>query len=97
MQIRFIEPASIELDDAIKYYELQFRGLGKRFPDEVIETSVMISLFPDIFPKNSEHTRKAILRKFPFNIIYTLFNNDIYIIAIAHQNRQPEYWMIGYS
>ncbi|MBK7630203.1 MAG: hypothetical protein IPJ23_05810 [Ignavibacteriales bacterium] len=29
MQIEFIEPASIELDDAIEYYELQLNGLGK--------------------------------------------------------------------
>jgi len=93
MQIRFIEPASIELDDAIEYYEMQLNGLGKRFLDEVIETTGIISQFPDLFPKNSAHTRKAVLRKFPFNIIYALFDSDIYIIAVAHQNRQPEYWI----
>lgn len=93
MQIRFIEPASIELDDAIEYYEMQLNGLGKGFLDEVIETTGIISQFPDLFPKNSAHTRKAVLRKFPFNIIYALFDSDIYIIAVAHQNRQPEYWI----
>ncbi len=93
MQVRFLEPAFIELDDAIEYYEIQLQGLGKKILDEVLETTALISQFPDLFPKNSEHTRKAVLRKFPFNIIYTLFKDDIYIIAVAHQNRQPEYWI----
>ncbi|MDY0082474.1 MAG: type II toxin-antitoxin system RelE/ParE family toxin [Ignavibacteriaceae bacterium] len=93
MQVRFLEPASIELDDAIEYYEIQLQGLGKKFLDEVLDSIALITQFPDLFPKNSEHTRKAVLRKFPFNIIYTLFNDNIYIIAVAHQNRQPEYWI----
>ena len=93
MQIEFIEPASLELDDAIEYYELQFQGLGKKFFEEILETTELISQFPDLFTRNSEHTRRAVLRKFPFSIIYTLFNDKIYIIAIAHQNRQPEYWI----
>ena len=65
MQIRFIEPASIELDDAIEYYELQFRGLGKRFPDEVIETSVMISLFGYISKKFRAY-QKSNIKKISF-------------------------------
>jgi len=31
MQIKFIESASIELDDAIEYYKLQLKNLGKKF------------------------------------------------------------------
>lgn len=82
MQIRFIEPASIELDDAIEYYEMQLNGLGKRFLDEVIETTGIISQFPDLFPKNSAHTRKAVLRKFPFNIIYTPYSIVTFILLL---------------
>jgi len=93
MQIEIIEPASIELDDAIEFYELQLKGLGKIFFEEVLETTELISQFPDLFTRNSKHTRKALLRKFPFSIIYTLYIDKIYIIAVAHQNRQPEYWI----
>ena len=34
MQIEFTELASVELDDAIEYYNLQLSGLGKKFLDE---------------------------------------------------------------
>ena len=93
MQIEFIKPAAIESDDAIEYYELQLSGLGKKFFIDVIETLELISKYPQLFTQNSEHTRKAVLRKFPYNVIYSILNNRIYIIALAHQNSTPEYWI----
>lgn len=93
MQIEFIEPAIIELDDAIEYYELQLTGLGNKFLSDLLETIELISKFPQLFTQNSEHTRKAVLKKFPYYLIYSIFNNRIYIIAVAHQNRAPEYWI----
>jgi hypothetical protein len=41
----------------------------------------------------SATTRKAVLRNFPYNIIYSASENKITIIALAHQNRMPEYWI----
>ncbi len=99
MRIEFTEPATIELDacppwrDAIEYYELQLPGLGKKFFIDVIETLELLSKYPQLFIQNSEHTRKAVLKKFPYNLIYSILNNKIYIIAVAHQNRAPEYWI----
>lgn len=93
MYVEFIEPASIELDDAIEYYNLQSTGLGEKFLDEVLETIELISHFPQLWSQNTENTRKAVLRKYPFNLIYSLFEDKIYIIAVAHQNREPEYWI----
>lgn len=68
-------------------------GLGKVFFEQVTETIKLIGQFPDIWTQNSLHTRRAILRKFPYSLIYSILINMIYIIAIAHQNRQPEYWI----
>ncbi len=93
MQVAFTEPASIELDDAIEYYSLRLNEVGKLFLDEVLETIDLIRQFPQIWPQNSGHTRKAILRHFPYNLIYSIMNDRIVVIAIAHQNREPEYWI----
>ena len=30
MEVYFAEPAAIELDDAIEYYEIQLYGLGRK-------------------------------------------------------------------
>ncbi len=93
MQVEFIEPASIELDDAIEYYNLQSNGLGNKFLAEVTETIELINSFPLLWSQNSAHTRKAVLRKFPYNLIYSIYQNKIFIIAVAHQHRNPEYWI----
>jgi hypothetical protein len=93
MNVEFIEPAAIELDDAVDYYNIQSAGLGQKFLDEVIETIGFIEKFPQLWSRNTENTRKAILRKYPFNLIYSIFDDKIYIIAVAHQNREPEYWI----
>jgi hypothetical protein len=73
MQVYFTEPAAIELDacpppdndtllqwDAFAYYELQLPGLGRKFFNEVQETIELILQFPQLWSKNSEHTRKAV-------------------------------------
>ncbi len=93
MFVEFLEPASIELDDAVEYYNMHSVGLGENFLTEVLETIELISQFPDLWVRNSENTRKAILRKYPYNLIYSVHKNVIYIIAVAHQNREPEYWI----
>jgi len=93
MNVEFIEPASIELDDAIEYYNLQSHGFGEKFLDEVLQTIDLIVLFPEAWSEVTKHTRKALLRKFPYNVIYTIHKKKIYILAIAHQHREPEYWI----
>ena len=93
MHVEFIEPATIELDDAIEYYNLQAAGLGEIFLKELLETLTIIVAFPHSYSQNTKNTRKAPLAKFPYNIIYSIWKDRIYILAIAHQHRQPEYWI----
>ena len=93
MQVEFIEPASIELDDAIEYYNLQFDGQEDKLFAEVTDTIDLIIRFPEHWSRNTEHTRKAVLRKFPYNLIYSIQKDKIFILAVAHQNRKPEYWI----
>jgi toxin ParE2 len=93
MNVEFIEPASIELDDAIEYYNSQSPGFGEKFLEEVLQTINLIVLFPEAWSEVTKHTRKALLRKFPYNLIYTIHKKKIYILAVAHQHREPEYWI----
>jgi len=68
-------------------------GIGKEFFNEVLQTINLISVFPEVWAKNSERTRKAVLKKIPYNLIYLKYHGMIYIIAVAHQHREPEYWI----
>jgi hypothetical protein len=33
-----------------------------------------------------------IIQHFPFSIIYSVVNDEIRILAVAHQSRRPGYW-----
>ena len=43
MEVEFIEPASIELDDAIEYFNKQLVGLGDQFFKDVLRAIELIS------------------------------------------------------
>ena len=93
MKVEFIEPAILELDDAIEYYNFESPGLGTKFLDEKLLNIRMIQKYPNAWPKYSVHTYKITLRKFPYHLIFTKKQNILYIIAVAHQHRKPEYWI----
>jgi len=43
------------------------------------------------FPLAEQGTRKFILQRFPFNIVYLARDTEIVIIAVTHQKRRPGY------
>lgn len=93
MKIKFLESAYKEYQEAIDFYNFQSKGLGNKFIIEVDKTLSTIRNFPESFTEYTNHTRKAVVNIFPYNIIYTVYNeNYIEILAVAHQHRKPDYW-----
>ena len=93
MQVRFLEPAQYELDDAVNYYNAQAPNLGQSFLLEVLTSLDRICLWPDAWHQVSINTRRCQLKRFPYGIIYSKVNNTILVIAIGHLHRRPEYWL----
>jgi len=93
MKVEFLEQAFIEFQDAIDFYRMQSEGLEKKFVSEVDKTISIINNFPESFLEYTNHTRKAVVSIFPYNIIYSIVNKTIIVIALAHQHRKPDYWI----
>jgi toxin ParE1/3/4 len=47
---------------------------------------------PELFPRYDAENQFALLKRFPYSIVYQVYENRIYVIAIAHSSRAPEYW-----
>ena len=47
MNVKFLDEAQFELDEAIEYYNNESEGLGDRFLREVLNTIERIIEFPD--------------------------------------------------
>jgi hypothetical protein len=93
MEVKFNELAVREMNDAIAYYELQFSGLGTAFKEEIKKAINRIIKYPNAWPIVDENIRKYILHKYPYNLYYSMEKDHLYIIAIAHQHRKPNYWI----
>ncbi|MBM4328529.1 MAG: type II toxin-antitoxin system RelE/ParE family toxin [Deltaproteobacteria bacterium] len=92
MQIRFLEIAEIELDEAVQYYNREAAGLGDDFLSEVLNTLDRIARFPKASQSCSKRTRRTRTRRFPYGVIYQIRREEILVIAIAHLHREPDYW-----
>ena len=92
MKVVFGEAARIELVDTIEWYEVQQKGLGKRFAQALDLTKKRITFFPEISAELAQGIRRAIIKGFPYGLIYAQNGDTIEIIAIAHLHREPMYW-----
>ena len=93
MKVIFSKLAKLELEDAIAYYELEHSGLGINFKQEVLKNVERIKKFPLAATLEREEIRKSLLHKFPYKILYSSETDHIFIIALAHQHRKPDYWV----
>ena len=92
--LRSSEPASEELAEAVRWYESRRAGLGTEFFDAVAATLSLIETNPEIGTTLSAEgrTRRALLTRFPYQVVYRLRPAEIVIVAIAHLKRRPDYW-----
>lgn len=93
MNIELTAIARQELDDAVSWYEHELPELGQRFFSEVKQALVRISSYPEAFTVERNDIRKCLLHTFPYKILYSIEDNTILVITIAHTHRRPEYWI----
>ena len=93
MKLKFISPADQELIDTYDYYEDQLLGLGDQFLYEFNNTTKLIIEHPSIWLKIGKRTRRALLKRFPQLILYIFEENTIHVTCIAHQHRNPDYYI----
>ena len=92
MKYSFHSDAETELNEAVDYYNACQEGLGLEFAREIYYAIENICKFPSAWTPFSQNTRKCLLRRFPYGVIYQYRNEEAIIIAIMQLNRKPNYW-----
>ncbi len=92
MNYRFHPEAQEEFTGAIDYYESCGEGLGCDFAVEVYSALKRTASFPDAWPCLDQGIRRSLVKRFPFGIIYSVLREEIFVLAIMHLHRDPEYW-----
>jgi plasmid stabilization system protein ParE len=93
MRIIFTGIARQELEDAVRFYELEYSGLGRRFKEEVKKAALRIAKHPKAWSIERGEVRKCLLHRFPYKLLYSVEEDHILVIAVAHQHRKPDYWV----
>jgi plasmid stabilization system protein ParE len=81
-----------ELEASIDFYEAQLEGLGARFLAAVEETIERIAQLPGAGSPLEARLRKRLVPGFPFSVVYRTWQDQVFIVAVAHQHRRPDYW-----
>lgn len=93
MTFRFLEAATLELEDAIDFYESRSPNLGSEFLTEIENAISRVLEFPDAWSVLSGEIRRCHTRRFPYFLVYTLDEfGDVLIISVFHQHRHPKAW-----
>ena len=97
LPVRLSVEAVAELDDAATWYDEKRVGLGGEFMDAVEEAVEAIVRWPrsgslvDGVPADLQVRRLPVMR-FPYHLAYAVDDDQVRILAIAHDRQRPEYW-----
>jgi plasmid stabilization system protein ParE len=92
--VHFSDPAAAELIAAVQWYEQRRVGLGAELFDAVAATIELIQAHPEIGAerRGRRPSRQFNVHRFPYNVVYRIRDDDIYVVAVAHSSRRPGYW-----
>lgn len=92
LEVRLRPEAERDLADAAGWYELQRRGLGQDFLDEVLTVLAGIAETPLMYPVVHRQARRALIRRFPFAVYFRVEEMAIVVVAVMHGSRHPHRW-----
>lgn len=87
------ERAQQEIDAAIDYY-LENAGIevARGFLVELNRLWDLIIQYPKIGTPTAEQRRIIRLNVYPYSVVYRVRENDLVILIVAHQRRNPSCW-----
>jgi len=89
----FLRPeAKQDIREAFDWYEGERSGLGREFLDEARTALRHVQEHPLRYPKIRGETRRNLLNRFPFSILYVVEDDRIVVIACFHGKRDPRIW-----
>jgi plasmid stabilization system protein ParE len=88
----FHPEAEAEADAAFEYYWTQSPDAAFSFDEELRSAYRSLQVGPLICPPFLHGTRRVILDRYPFSVVFHVRLHDIQIVAIAHAKRRPGYW-----
>jgi plasmid stabilization system protein ParE len=81
-----------EISQAAAWYEGRAAGLSAEFLRAVDATLASLQRNPRQYPVIHNTLRRALLRRFPYSLIYTASDDEVVVVACAHGRQDPRRW-----
>jgi len=94
-KLLFHPEIDIDIKESYLWYNEQKYGLGDEFMEELETFYSKIEFNPDQYTKIDTEIglRACLLKCFPFKIIYKEYSESVFVVAVAHTSRLPNFWI----
>jgi toxin ParE1/3/4 len=92
LPLAFHPDARIEALDAYDWYAERSLNAANAFQEELQKAGIAVQRSPALWARYLFGTRRYLLKRFPFVLVYRVAANRIEVLAVAHGRRQPGYW-----
>jgi plasmid stabilization system protein ParE len=87
-----LEEALVDAEDAARWYAERSEAAAAAFVEELDRAIAAIQHTPATWPSFDHGTRRFLLKRFPYSVVYRADDQRIVIVAVAHAHRRPAYW-----
>ena len=88
-----LHPEAIEdIRGAYDWYASRNALAATAFLTEIENAIAAVVARPDVWPRHLHGTRRFLLRRFPYSIVYRTKPSNLEVIAVAHARRRPGFW-----
>jgi len=91
-RVEYHQGASADVKSAVAWYQKRSPRAALDLIEELRRAADTICEAPERWPVGKNNTRRFLLWRFPFAIVYSEQQSAITIWAVAHGSRRPEYW-----
>jgi plasmid stabilization system protein ParE len=92
LDVDYLEEAVAEAEAAAEWYTARSAAAAAGFEAELAEAESAIRTLPNAWPPYDHGTRRYLLRRYPYEVVYRVEPTRILIVAVAHAHRRPGYW-----
>ncbi|MBI3321644.1 MAG: type II toxin-antitoxin system RelE/ParE family toxin [Candidatus Omnitrophica bacterium] len=90
--LEYLQEALEEAEEATRWYAERSPTTAAAFTNELDVAAAAVEQAPQAWPPYDHGTRRFLLRRFPYFLVYRIEPTRVVIVAVAHAHRRPGYW-----